>query len=38
MVKLSAGASGTPQPYLEVAPGHRLAVMLSRCTGSSPTS
>jgi glycosyl transferase family 25 len=26
---------GTPVPYLEVAPGHQLAVMLSRCTGSS---
>ena len=35
MVKLSAVHSGTPQPYLEVAPGHHLAVMLSRCTGSS---
>jgi glycosyl transferase, family 25 len=35
MVKLSAVHSGTPQPYLEVAPGHQLAVMLSRCTGSS---
>lgn len=35
MVKLSAVHSGTPQPYLDVAPGHRLAVMLSRCTGSS---
>jgi glycosyl transferase family 25 len=35
MVKLSAVHSGTPQPVLEVAPGHRLAVMLSRCTGSS---
>ena len=22
-------------PYLEIAPGHHLAVMLSRCTGSS---
>lgn len=35
VVKLSQVHSGTPQPYLEVAPGHRLAVMLSRCTGSS---
>lgn len=35
MVKLSQVHSGTPQPYLDVAPGHRLAVMLSRCTGSS---
>ena len=35
MVKLSAVHSGTPQPVLELAPGHRLAVMLSRCTGSS---
>jgi glycosyl transferase, family 25 len=35
MVKLSAVHRGTPQPYLEVAPGHHLAVMLSRCTGSS---
>ncbi len=35
VAKLSAVHSGTPQPYLEVAPGHQLAVMLSRCTGSS---
>lgn len=35
MVKLSQVHSGTPQPVLELAPGHRLAVMLSRCTGSS---
>lgn len=35
MVKLSAVHSGTPQPCLEVAPGHQLAVMLSKCTGSS---
>jgi len=35
MVKLSGVHSGTPVPYLDVAPGHRLAVMLSRCTGSS---
>lgn len=35
MVKLSAVHSGTPVRCLEVAPGHALAVMLSRCTGSS---
>jgi glycosyl transferase, family 25 len=35
MVKLSAVHSGTPRPVLEVAPGQHLAVMLSRCTGSS---
>jgi len=35
MVKLSAVHSGTPVPVLAVAPGHWLAVMLSRCTGSS---
>ncbi len=35
VVKLSAVHRGTPQPVLEVAPGHQLAVMLSRCTGSS---
>jgi glycosyl transferase family 25 len=35
MVKLSAVHSGTPVPVLEVAPGRQLAVMLSRCTGSS---
>ncbi|MBK9136563.1 MAG: glycosyltransferase family 25 protein [Betaproteobacteria bacterium] len=35
VVKLSAVHSGTPVPYLDVAPGHRLAVMMSRCTGSS---
>ncbi len=35
MVKLSAVHSGTPQPVLEVAAGHHLAVMLSQCTGSS---
>jgi glycosyl transferase family 25 len=34
-VKLSAVHSGTPVPVLELAPGHALAVMLSRCTGSS---
>jgi glycosyl transferase family 25 len=35
VAKLSAVHSGTPQPVLELAPGHQLAVMLSRCTGSS---
>lgn len=35
MCKLSAVHSGTPRPFLELAPGHQLAVMLSRCTGSS---
>ncbi len=35
MCKLSAVHSGTPQPFLEIAAGHQLAVMLSRCTGSS---
>lgn len=35
MVKLSAVHSGTPVPVLDLAPGHQLAVMLSRCTGSS---
>lgn len=35
MVKLSAVHSGTPVPYLSLCPGHRLAVMLSKCTGSS---
>jgi glycosyl transferase family 25 len=35
MVKLSAVHSGTPMPYLDLGAGHRLAVMLSRCTGSS---
>jgi glycosyl transferase family 25 len=35
MVKLSAVHRGTPQRVLEVAPGQHLAVMLSRCTGSS---
>ena len=35
MVKLSAVHSGTPKKVLEVAPGQHLAVMLSRCTGSS---
>jgi glycosyl transferase, family 25 len=35
VAKLSAVHSGTPMPYLPVAPGHDLAVMLTRCTGSS---
>ena len=35
MVKLSAVHSGTPVPVCELAPGHRLAVMLSKCTGAS---
>jgi glycosyl transferase family 25 len=35
MVKLSQVHSGTPQRVLEVAPGHWLAVMLTKCTGSS---
>lgn len=35
MVKLSAVHSGTPVPVLELVPGYQLAVMLSRCTGSS---
>ena len=35
VAKLSAVHSGTPVTYAVVAPGHRLAVMLSRCTGSS---
>lgn len=39
MVKLSAVHSGTPQNVLALSPGlapqHHLAVMLSRCTGSS---
>ena len=39
MVKLSAVHSGTPQRVLNLVPGqepqHHLAVMLSRCTGSS---
>lgn len=35
VAKLSAVHSGTPVPYASVAPGHQLAVMLSRCTGSS---
>ena len=35
MVKLSGVHAGTPVPVLALAPGHALAVMLSRCTGSS---
>ena len=35
MVKLSAVHSGTPVPVLELDAGRSLAVMLSRCTGSS---
>ena len=35
MVKLSAVHRGTPVAVAPVAPGHRLAVMLSRVTGSS---
>jgi glycosyl transferase family 25 len=35
MVKLSAVHSGTPVEVATVAPGHALAVMFSRCTGSS---
>jgi glycosyl transferase, family 25 len=35
MVKLSGVHSGTPVRVLTIAPGHDLAVMLSRCTGSS---
>lgn len=35
MVKLSAVHSGSPQPYLPLADGVQLAVMLTRCTGSS---
>jgi glycosyl transferase family 25 len=35
MVKLSAVHSGTPVKVLKLSPGHDLAVMLSRCTGSS---
>ena len=35
MVKLSGVHSGTPVAVAQVAPGHSLAVMLSRCTGSS---
>lgn len=35
MVKLSAVHSGTPRRVVEVAAGQHLAVMWSRCTGSS---
>ena len=35
VAKLSAVHSGTPVRVLEVSPGHHLAVMLTRCTGSS---
>jgi glycosyl transferase, family 25 len=35
VAKLSAVHSGTPVRHFEVAPGHQLAVMLSRCTGAS---
>ncbi len=35
MVKLSQVHRGTPRPVLALAPGLQLAVMLSRCTGSS---
>ena len=35
VAKLSAVHSGTPVGYASVSPGHQLAVMLSRCTGSS---
>lgn len=35
MCKLSAVHDGTPQAFLPLAPPHELAVMLSRCTGSS---
>ena len=35
MVKLSGVHSGTPMPVLDLGGGHALAVMLSRCTGSS---
>jgi glycosyl transferase, family 25 len=35
VVKLSAVHPGTPVACLELSPGHQLAVMLSRCTGSS---
>jgi glycosyl transferase family 25 len=35
VAKLSAVHSGTPVPVLALSPGHQLAVMLSRCTGSS---
>jgi len=35
VVKLSAVHSGTPVAVAELTAGHRLAVMLSKCTGSS---
>lgn len=35
VAKLSAVHSGTPQPYLPLTAQHALAVMLTRCTGSS---
>ena len=35
VAKLSAVHGGTPVPYLQVAPGRQLAVMLSKCTGAS---
>lgn len=35
MAKLSGVHSGTPVHLCEVAPGHHLAVMLTRCTGAS---
>jgi glycosyl transferase, family 25 len=35
VVKLSAVHSGTPVPVLDLVRGHKLAVMLSRCTGAS---
>lgn len=35
MVKLSAVHSGTPVAVADLGSGHRLAVMLSRCTGAS---
>jgi glycosyl transferase, family 25 len=35
VVKLSAVHSGTPVPVLDLVAGHKLAVMLSRCTGAS---
>ena len=35
MVKLSAVHSGTPVAVRELTPGHRLTVMLSKCTGAS---
>lgn len=35
VVKLSAVHSGTPVPVADLGDGHALAVMLSKCTGSS---